>query len=453
MKRFSEQMHKRAMAIRLSTEERALLREQLVSYMEYHPMTKGAEKIAPSRSKGGALAETYTFVRIPQHLVRGFALLSVLIIIVGVPSLAERSVPGDVLYPVKVQFNEELRGQFAGTGYEKIAWETERLERRISEARVLAKEGKLTPEIEAGVIAAVNLHKEATEEEIATLRGSDGEAAALAELTLASVLDVQSAALKANDTGSTTRGMSTVAISTVLDEAQASLREGEHDEVSYETLMAQLERETTRGRELLASIEKDATPKERTDIERRLSDVERKVSVGMSLAATDQTAAVESLKATWRDMQTLITFMTDIDVRTTLALETLVPVVLTPEEEQALAREAYAEANNNLAIINERLPQVTDSGVREKVELTLPEVNNLLAKATSSLESDAVAAKVAAVEAREYTRSMLPWIEGVLPSEVLTATVAGSSTATTTDDVNTSSTTDDLPNETEESTI
>lgn len=85
----------------------------------------------------------------------------------------------------------------------KVAWETKRLERRISEARLLAKGSSRRNQ--AGVIAAVNAHQEAAAGEIATLRSTDADAAALAELTLVSVLDVQSAALRAGDTASTTK--------------------------------------------------------------------------------------------------------------------------------------------------------------------------------------------------------------------------------------------------------
>ena len=56
------------------------------------------------------------------------------------------------LYLVKVHFNEEIRSTLALSPYEKVAWETKRIERRIAEARLLASEGNLTDELGAGVV-------------------------------------------------------------------------------------------------------------------------------------------------------------------------------------------------------------------------------------------------------------------------------------------------------------
>lgn len=431
MKRFSEQFHKKASTIKLSASERAVLREQLMTYMEYHPVTvtNTPKTVAPT-----VLQDRFYTISLPRRYWQSFAGLSVIALLVVVPTLAERAVPGDVLYPIKVQVNEEIRSSLTSDGYEKIAWETERLERRISEARLLAKEGRLTAEVEAEVIAAVQTHKTTTEAEIASLRVNDTEAAALATLTLTSVLDVQSAALRANDTGSTTAGMSTVLLASVLDEAGASLKNDETT-VSYERLMAQLEQETTRGRELLASIRSFATDTEKRDIERRLADVERKIGKASDIASTDTVLATESLRATWRDMQVLITFMTDIDVRNALALEQFVPVVLTPEEEQALAREAYDTAFRYYQVAVVEVPKLPEDGLKEKFVLIMPEVELLLETATTTMVSDSRGARVAAEAALVYTTDMIETVvrvNGPIADLPFTATPVATSSATST---------------------
>lgn len=437
MKRFSEQFKKQASSIRLSAAEKDVLRDRLTAYMAYHPITTPTPKTA-TPSRRAMFTEPFIEWAMPTRLYRQLVLGCFALILVGVPALAERAVPGDVLYPMKVRVNEEVRASLTSGGYEKVAWETKRLERRISEARLLAKEGKLTPEIEAGVIAAVNAHQEAAAGEIATLRSTDADAAALAELTLVSVLDVQSAALRAGDTASTTKGMSTVAIAMALDEAQAHVEQVSSDGVSYERLVAKLEQETTRGRELLLSIKDNATEQEYTDLERRIGDVERKLAQGATIYAEDAVRGQEFLTQTWRDMQVVITFMTDIDVRSSLAIETLVPIVLTPEEERALAINAYNEADLALTKIEKTLPGVTDAGISNKVALTVPQIKTLLLTASTSLDTDVMAAKSSAFEARDYTRSIMSLASFTNPnpdSATMTAAEApnASNTATSTD--------------------
>lgn len=405
MKRFSEQFKKQADTVSLTGSERDALRARVSAYMEYHPLPAAAVK--PARTVTARSGEPFIMFAMPSRFVRGMSAFVVLFFVVGTPLMAERAVPGDLLYPMKVRVNEEVMSSLSSSGYEKVAWETKRLERRIAEARLLAKAGRLTPEAEAAVIAAVGEHQDKTAAEIATLRETDADAAALAQLTFVSVLDVQSEALKMDTTGSTTEGMSTVALALALDEAQSVVAQTTTSDVSYDRIVAQLEQETTRGRELLASIKDSATAQEYTDLERRVGDVERKVAAGTTLYTTDVAAGLESLKQTWRDMQVIITFMTDIDVRSALAIDTMVPVVLTPEEERVLAQNAYLEAEADLLKIAATMPSVTDVGIRDKVALTIPQIEALLLTATTSFDTDIKVAKQAAEEAREYTRSIM----------------------------------------------
>lgn len=62
----------------------------------------------------------------------------------GTAAAAENTVPGDLLYPVKVKINEEVRSALALTSEAKINWENRRAERRLEETEKLAGENKLT---------------------------------------------------------------------------------------------------------------------------------------------------------------------------------------------------------------------------------------------------------------------------------------------------------------------
>jgi hypothetical protein len=75
--------------------------------------------------------------------------MAVLLLIVGVgagtSNAAEGSLPGDLLYPVKVSFNEPVEGVFAVSQAAKNSWDMKLADRRLSEAEVLAAQGRLTP--------------------------------------------------------------------------------------------------------------------------------------------------------------------------------------------------------------------------------------------------------------------------------------------------------------------
>lgn len=348
MTSFEKKLSIHTKKVRLSAGERRLLRERLVSYMEYHPRTLGAPhtQAAPRRAWWRVQAASFS----PQHLVAAsFAFL----LMVSVPIAAERAVPGDVLYPVKTRINESVRAQFADTPYEKIAFETELMERRIAEVRLLAREGKLTDKVEAQLAQTITRHADAAHEEIVALKSEDADEGAIAEITFSSALEVQSVVLAQQQAV----GVSTATPSIVAVVAQAKERaEAARGTTtpSYERLSAQVERETTRAYELTASINGAATDEEQADIARRLSDIERAVREAHLLKADDEAAASEALVVALGLTQRLITFLTDIDVRQSVALNSLVPVVLTPEEERALLAAHLKELQAQFEAAEER---------------------------------------------------------------------------------------------------
>lgn len=299
MKRFSEQFKKKSDSVRMRASERADLRDRLVAYMEYHPLPQNMRvesSVAKTKTGTEIASEPFWTYTINAHFVRGFVGLFAVMLVVGVPFVAERSVPGDMLYPVKTNITEEVRAGLTLSPYAKVEWETQRLERRLAEARLLANEGKLTPEAEAQVAEAVKVHSDAAQYEIAQIRVEDEDEAAMAEIAFASALEVQSEVLeghiaKAELKTPRQKGTSVVALASVVEEA-ADVADGvqEKTKPSYEKIRGRVEGETTRAYELFRSVQKDASESQILDIERRLADIERKITLA---SAEEPVTAVE----------------------------------------------------------------------------------------------------------------------------------------------------------------
>lgn len=391
MKRFSEQLKKKSDSIHFSAAEKRELRERVISYMEYHPVPAGAKKESLIQVPNGQSFKIINFN------VKRFLQLSgsfVLLLALTTSYLAERAIPGDVLYSIKVGFNEELRSTLARGSYEKVVWETERLNRRVAEARLLANEGRLTEEIEAQVASAVKVHSDNARKEIENLKLTDKDEATLASIELTTALDVQNTSLR-NRGDSDPDSQSTNLIEIVLTESQAAELTSEEDSLpAYDRLMAKVESETTRAHELLEGVSKSATKEEQIDISRRLEDIERKVSAAMELLESDEIASRHGLVEVLQQTHRLIIFMTNIDVRANLTVNEIVPVTLTNEERFTQVRKQVSETKALINLINDALSASSstkfNSDIVSKVRPALEQSSTSLQKIESLLADEAV---------------------------------------------------------------
>lgn len=464
MKRFSEELHKKALTVKLKAAERDALRERVLSYMEYHPLaTQGKRTI--SKSERALLSEPYHTVSFSWRQFFSYGSVAAVVCAITISYSAEQAIPGDALYPVKVKFNEEVRSSLTLSPYEKVTWETERLNRRIAEARVLASEGKLTTEAEAAVVAAVRTHSAEARREIDELRVTDKDEASLAALHLATTLDVQSAALRQTEGGADLSG-NQMTFSAQVDDlaagsdevaeenpiaAIASAVEAERRETvlpaqdtlpSFDRLVAHAESDTTRARELLVSINATAATDEVREVTRRLEDIERLMARALSERGADEGLAQETLTEVIARTQKLIVYMTNIDVREVLSVENLVPVELTDDERRVVVVDALGRARSLVAQVETARASITlTADIAGKVDESLGRVATLMADAeaalsagdfgaaeVSSLEAQAVASDVAAMVGLDLGSTSTE-VSVPMPTEVGTTTGTSSEPA------------------------
>lgn len=382
MKSFDTDLQKYTEKVRLKAAERSELRRRILSYMEYHPLPKKREQIIEKIE-----SQHFVFVHFNTIYTRIAAGVFAILLLVGVPVAAERSVPGDVLYLVKTQINESVQSQFANSPYEKVAFETKLMERRIAEARLLASEGKLTDEVGAEIAETVKGHADAAQKGLAELRVDNADEAAIAGIAFDSALEIQSAVLDTDAGGTTTtKGIAEAVRAAQVDSAY---RKGTST-ASYVGLKVRVEQETMRVNKFFGSIKDSATDEERSNIERRLADLERRVADAQTMENSDAENAVAELTKTLGFIQKLIVFMTDIDVRENVALETLVPIEFTDEERIEAASRVLADVFEFQAAVESRMLLIDNEGIREKVVLGMEELAAHIARATSSIATGEV---------------------------------------------------------------
>lgn len=418
MKRFAQQFKKQSEKIKLTAEERFLLREKITTFIEYHPL--------PHQSVSEtviSLTDPFVVVRVPWRKWRASMGLVALAIIITIPAVAEYTVPGDILYPVKISLNEEVRSTLARTPYEKVEWESKRIERRISEARVLAKAGLLTPEVENAVVEAVTAHRANANEEIAILRENHNvDDFTLAKMTLASVFEVQSSTFADVETTDEMTATSSTSFKTLAEAIEGGRVEfsarSTNEVISPERLKAEIEKQTTRAYERLNSLKKSLTPQETADINRRLSDIAQRITEANSGVATDGTVNTLILQQALHDTIKLITFMNDIDVRASVAIEDIVPMTLSDEEKVAQFLPKYVTFSETVQQLQEKTASITDADVKEKISFYLPQLLAFIEtynKVDSTNIDDAQATFVEQLEMLASLMQMIDTTSTILP--------------------------------------
>lgn len=444
MKRFSEQLHKKATtSVKLKAAEKRELREQLVSYMEYHPLPAELKAAKTKRVMPESLkTDPFTTISIKLGTFIRSATVAAVVLLVIVPLMAEKAVPGDTLYAIKVQ-TEELRSTLTFDGYQKVEWETERLNRRIAEARLLASEGRLTEEVEAEVAEAVRTHTENAKREIAVLQGEDADEAMLATIALDTTLEVQATTFKEEEVAAgeleAVEGSDTSLIAAAVDESRdETVEPGATSTLpAYEKLTARVEMNTTRVYELLATLQESVSDEQLAEVVRRLEDIERSIAAATVTYETDAVAGRQRLVDVLQRTQKLIVYMTELEVSETVDIETLVPVVLTEAEEVARESELRAELAAQLSLMDRQLSVVEEAVIWEKAAVASSTVIELTAKLSST--TDFVTIESTLQEAINMVLDMNTMLEQYLTPEAVTTIIEEvDPTATSTDETATS---------------
>ena len=150
-----EEIIKQAKGVKLSKREKSELRAILFARIgiSYQPVPRPV---------------LFRFFRpIPIPILASFLALALLGS--GVSFAAEGSLPGDVLYPVKLKINEEIKSTLALSAQSKADWEAKRLERRLEEAEKLSVAGRLDEKAKAKIESNFEKHAEKTQARIAQL--------------------------------------------------------------------------------------------------------------------------------------------------------------------------------------------------------------------------------------------------------------------------------------------
>lgn len=189
MKDNFEEFIRKAQQVCFSQEDKARAYELLSRYMRMNPARfreDGRHQL--QRSPFQVFIKNYKFLCKPMMVL---AVLVITVMAGGGASLAaENALPGDVLYSVKVEVNEEFRSVLAFSQEAKAEWKVQQTERRLQEAEKLVVKGEFGSESAAKVDAKFEQHTQKLSEIASKLEANGNvEAAAAIHSNLEAALE------------------------------------------------------------------------------------------------------------------------------------------------------------------------------------------------------------------------------------------------------------------------
>lgn len=143
LKQFEKNAHK----VRLTADEKSAMRGELLRYIEMHPA-----KSTPNTNRGFSKARQsipspFSIGSLRSRKTLPVFAIAALLMGGSTSFAAEGSLPGDILYPVKIHVNEAFRGAVAVSPKAKADWEVRLVERRLEEIEKLATTPSASPVI------------------------------------------------------------------------------------------------------------------------------------------------------------------------------------------------------------------------------------------------------------------------------------------------------------------
>ena len=121
------------------------MRNTLLHYMLAHPVrTSLFQKMLGTFLSRFEAASSWG---LPTRIAYPSIAFASLVLVVGLSTAytAQNALPGEALYAIKTRINEPIQGALAISNVSQVAWSSQLVDRRLSEAESLAQAGQLTP--------------------------------------------------------------------------------------------------------------------------------------------------------------------------------------------------------------------------------------------------------------------------------------------------------------------
>ncbi len=191
--------------IKLSTIEKTEMRDSLVHFIAAHPYVQ-ASPVLRFFTREKFILSPYSGISMHITKVLAFSFIGLLFTGGSLTMASASSIPGEILYPIKINIQEPIEGAGKTKPAEKLEWQTKKLGRRLTEIQKLSEKKDITKEEVVIAQAVLQEHVKDLTDTINTLK-EDGTTGGL-------ILSGSAELLSLSETLSTTQGVSIDAVTT-----------------------------------------------------------------------------------------------------------------------------------------------------------------------------------------------------------------------------------------------
>jgi len=173
MKTIEEKFKNKFKQIKLKRKEKAFIEERLLLFMKANPILIKSPY---------SIKSPYLSIKMIRNIANPIKILALALILAlttgsGFAYAAENALPGNILYSIKTNINEEVRGLFLGSSEKKMVWEIEKTERRMEEAAELVITNKMTTKTSEEIKTRIDQHTKKISKEIKEIKNENPETA------------------------------------------------------------------------------------------------------------------------------------------------------------------------------------------------------------------------------------------------------------------------------------
>lgn len=154
--KFETLLKEKAEGVRFSADEKSQMKNRLHSFMRMYPVRNAEPRRQDMQESKKNIIANLAFFRLKY--MTAFALAILLFVSGGMTYAAEGSLPGDLLYPVKLHVSEPVRQYLSFSTESKAQLEAELAKKRLAEAEEMAANGTLDSTVAADLEANFKAH-------------------------------------------------------------------------------------------------------------------------------------------------------------------------------------------------------------------------------------------------------------------------------------------------------